>query len=91
MFLEYKLKTVTDKKLWISFQKMQGYFYYSITISKVLIYKQKGDYMAKNEKSSKRVAKIASEVLRSKTSSKKAKTLAGSVLTQTSDKKTKKK
>ena len=42
----------------------------------------------KNEKSSKRVASIASKVLSNPRSSKTAKTLAGSVLTQAPDRKT---
>ena len=41
--------------------------------------------MASNEKTSKRVGKVASKVLRSKTSSASAKTLAGSALTQRPD------
>jgi hypothetical protein len=47
--------------------------------------------MAKNEKSSKKTAKLAGKVLASKSSSKTAKTLAASVLTQAPDKKKKKK
>ena len=43
--------------------------------------------MAKNEKTSKRVGKIASQQLRSKTTSKKAKSTAASALTQRPDKK----
>jgi len=43
--------------------------------------------MSKNEKTSKRVGKVASKVLRSKGASKTAKTLAGSVLTQRPNKK----
>jgi hypothetical protein len=43
--------------------------------------------MAKNEKTSKRVGKIASKLLRSKQTSKKAKSVAGSALTQRPDKK----
>ncbi|WP_018300157.1 hypothetical protein [Fangia hongkongensis] len=46
--------------------------------------------MAKNEKSSPRVASLAGKVLRQKTSTKTAKTLAASVLTQSPDKKPKK-
>jgi len=46
--------------------------------------------MAKNEKTSKRVGTIASEQLRSKRASKKAKSTAGSALTQRPDKKKKK-
>jgi hypothetical protein len=42
--------------------------------------------MAKNEKTSKEMAKLASEVLRQKTATEAAKRLAGSVLTQTPDK-----
>ncbi len=38
--------------------------------------------MARNEKTSKRVGKIASELLRKKRTSKKAKSTAGSALTQ---------
>ena len=45
-------------------------------------------YMAKNEKTSKRVATEASKILRSKTASKIAKSVAGSALTQTPDHKT---
>ena len=43
--------------------------------------------MAKNEKSSKEMAALAGKVLAQKTSSTVAKRLAGSVLTQTADKK----
>jgi len=43
--------------------------------------------MTKNEKSSKRLGKLASKVLRQKTSTKAAKSLAGSVLTQRPNKK----
>lgn len=46
--------------------------------------------MAKNERSSQRLARLASEVLRDKRSGKKARALAGSVLTQTKDKPRKK-
>ena len=49
-----------------------------------------GCIMAKNEKTSKRVGTIASEQLRSKRTSKKAKSTAGSALTQRPDKKKKK-
>lgn len=42
--------------------------------------------MAGNEKSSKELAKLASEVLRQKSATEAAKRLAGSVLTQTPDK-----
>ena len=45
--------------------------------------------MAKNEKSSKRLGKLASKVLKNPNSSKTAKSLAGSVLTQRPDKKKK--
>ena len=45
--------------------------------------------MAKNEKTSKRVGKIASKVLRDKRYSKSAKSAAGSALTQRPDKKKK--
>ena len=45
--------------------------------------------MAKNEKSSKRTASLAGKVLRQKSSTKAAKTLAASVLTQAPDKKKK--
>ena len=45
--------------------------------------------MAKNEKTSKRVGKIASELLRDKKSSKKLKSVAASALTQRPDKKIK--
>ena len=47
--------------------------------------------MAKNEKTSKRVAQIASELLRNPKTPAKVKTVAGSVLTQRPDKKGKKK
>lgn len=43
--------------------------------------------MAKNEKTSKRVGRIASKTLKSKTASKRCKTLAGSALTQRPDRK----
>lgn len=43
--------------------------------------------MAKNEKTSKRVGTAASKVLKSKTASKAAKSVAGSALTQRPDKK----
>jgi hypothetical protein len=43
--------------------------------------------MAKNEKSSKKLASLAGKVLKGKTSSKAAKKLAGSVLTQAPDRK----
>lgn len=43
--------------------------------------------MAKNEKTSKGVATKASALLRSRTTSKKVKSVAGSVLSQTADKK----
>jgi len=43
--------------------------------------------MARNEKTSKRVGKVASKVLRSKRSSKSSKTCAGSALTQRPDRK----
>lgn len=46
--------------------------------------------MAKNEKTSKRVAKIASKQLRSRKTSRPAKSTAGSALTQAPDKKKKK-
>ena len=46
--------------------------------------------MAKNEKTSPRVAKIASKQLRSKKTSRAGKSTAGSALTQASDKKRKK-
>lgn len=46
--------------------------------------------MAKNEKSSDRMAKLASTVLRQNTSTKAAKSLAASVLTQAPDKKRRK-
>ena len=45
--------------------------------------------MAKNEKSSKRLGKLASQVLKNPKSSKTVKSLAGSVLTQRPDKKKK--
>lgn len=45
--------------------------------------------MAKNERSSKPLAKLASKVLRQKTSTQAAKKLAGSVLTQAPDRKKK--
>lgn len=44
--------------------------------------------MAKNEKSSKELASLAGKVLQQKSSTEAAKKLAGSVLTQTADKKT---
>ena len=47
--------------------------------------------MAKNEKTSPRVAKIASKQLRSKKASPPAKSTAGSALTQAPDKKRRKK
>jgi hypothetical protein len=47
--------------------------------------------MAKNEKTSPKVAKIASELLRSKTSSVAVKKVAASALSQTADKKKSKK
>lgn len=47
--------------------------------------------MATNEKSSKRLARLASEVLRDKRSGAKAKALAGSVLTQAPNRKPPKK
>ncbi|MFH1071093.1 MAG: hypothetical protein V1794_15850 [Candidatus Glassbacteria bacterium] len=43
--------------------------------------------MARNDKTSKRVASKASKILSSKTSSKAAKSVAGSALTQAADKK----
>ncbi len=46
--------------------------------------------MAKNEKTSSRVASIAAKALRNPKSSKTTKTLAGSVLTQSPDRKRKK-
>jgi len=46
--------------------------------------------MSKNEKSSKRVAKIAAKILRDRRYSKAAKSVAGSVLTQRPDRKKKK-
>lgn len=45
--------------------------------------------MARNERSSKRLGKLASKVLRNPKSSKTAKSLAGSVLTQRPNKKKK--
>jgi hypothetical protein len=45
--------------------------------------------MARNERTSKRMGKIASKALRRKTSSKTTKSLAGSVLTQRPDRKKK--
>ena len=55
-------------------------------------YKAKGEEskMAKNEKTSKRVGKIAAKQLASKKTSKSAKSTAGSSLTQLPDKKRKK-
>jgi len=47
--------------------------------------------MAKNEKTSRRVARIASKQLRSKKTSRPAKSTAGSALTQAPDRKRKKK
>jgi hypothetical protein len=46
--------------------------------------------MARNEKTSKRVAKIASKQLRSKKASSAARSIAGSALTQAPDKKRRK-
>jgi len=46
--------------------------------------------MAKNEKTSKRVGKIASSLLRDKRTSSKTKSVAGSALTQRPDRKKKK-
>jgi hypothetical protein len=46
--------------------------------------------MGKNEQTSKKVAKVASKVLRAPKSSNVAKTVAGSALTQAADKKKKK-
>lgn len=45
--------------------------------------------MAKNERTSKRVGKIASKLLKSKKTSKKVKGVAGSALTQRPDRKSK--
>jgi len=45
--------------------------------------------MGKNEKSSKKIGKLASKVLRNPKSTKTSKSLAGSVLTQRPDKKKK--
>ncbi len=53
-------------------------------VAKKKVAKKKG---AKNEKTSKRVGKIASQQLRSKSTSKKAKSTAASALTQRPDKK----
>jgi hypothetical protein len=50
-----------------------------------------GGRMAKNERTSKKVAKIAAKALRSKRSSKAMKTLAASALTQVKDKPKKRK
>jgi hypothetical protein len=47
--------------------------------------------MAKNEKTSTRVGKIASKLLRSKATSKKVKSVAGSALTQRPNKKSSRK
>lgn len=47
--------------------------------------------MAKNEKTSKRVGKTASKLLRSKKTSKKVKSVAGSALTQRPDRKRRRK
>lgn len=47
-------------------------------------------YMSKNEKTSKKVATIASELLRDPKTPKKVKTVAASALTQAKDKKKKK-
>jgi len=46
--------------------------------------------MARNEKRSKQIGKAASAILRDKRASKKAKSVAGSALTQRPDKETKK-
>jgi len=51
----------------------------------------KGITMAKNEKTSKRIGKIASQQLRSKSTSKKAKSTAASALAQLPDRKKSKK
>lgn len=48
-----------------------------------------GEEMAKNERTSKRVGKIASKLLKSKKTSKKVKGVAGSALTQRPDRKSK--
>ncbi len=45
--------------------------------------------MAKNEKTSSRVGRLASEALRDKNASKREKSIAGSTLSQRPDKKTK--
>jgi hypothetical protein len=50
---------------------------------------RKENRMARNERTSKRMGKIASKALRRKTSSKTTKSLAGSVLTQRPDRKKK--
>jgi len=47
--------------------------------------------MARNEKTSKRVGKIASKILRNKNSSKAAKSVAASALTQRPDRRRRKK
>jgi len=49
-----------------------------------------GENMAKNERSSKKTSSLAGKVLRQKTSTKTAKALAASVLTQAPDKKNRK-
>jgi hypothetical protein len=51
----------------------------------------KGITMTKNEKTSKRIGKIASQQLRSKSTSKKAKSTAASALAQLPDRKKSKK
>ena len=50
-----------------------------------------GVEMVKNERTSKRVGKIASKLLKSKKTSKKTKSVAGSALTQMPDRKSKRK
>ena len=53
--------------------------------SRPLTHRQENLKMARNEKTSKRVGKTASTILRSKKSSKAAKSVAGSALTQRPD------
>ncbi len=72
-------------------QKMQEGEFQRLTKDSFQRDKTKGITMAKNEKTSKRVGKIASQQLRSKSTSKKAKSTAASALTQRPDRKKRKK
>lgn len=51
---------------------------------------ERNGFMARNEKTSKKVAKVASKLLSNKKSAKKVKSVAASALTQAPDKKKKK-